>query len=315
MSEAEGTQSMTEPTRRAEPPQGEAGEPILSRKPRSLWNDAWRRLRYSITARIGMVIVGILVVVAIGAPIVDPYDPKVDSDLPNARQTPSRQHPFGTDRLGRDVLRRIVHGAGLSLSVGIVAVCTAGSIGTMLGLISGYWGGVVDMVIMRCMDILMAFPSMLLAIAIVAARGTGIFNTVIAISVVGIPGYARLVRSMVLSIREREYVEAAHMVGVRSLRIIFLHIMPNSIAPVIVSATLGIGGSILTAAALGFLGLGAKPPAPEWGAMVGDAVPFLRQSPHLVFFPGMAIMLSVLGFNLLGDGLRDALDPQMQEAR
>ncbi len=315
MSDVEGTQAVTEPTLQAEPPQSEAVEPILLNKPRSLWSDAWRRLRYSITARIGIVIVGILVAVAIVAPIVDPYDPKVDSDLQNARQAPSRQHPFGTDRLGRDVLRRIVHGASLSLSVGIVAVCTAGSIGTVLGLISGYWGGAADMVIMRCMDILMAFPSMLLAIAIVAARGTGIFNTVIAISVVGIPGYARLVRSMVLSIREREYVEAARMVGVRSLRIIFLHVMPNSIAPVIVSATLGIGGSILTAAALGFLGLGAKPPSPEWGAMVGDAVPFLRTSPHLVFFPGIAIMFSVLGFNLLGDGLRDALDPQMQEVQ
>lgn len=282
-------------------------------KPRSLWRDAWRRLRYSITARIGMVLVGLIVAVAILTPILDPYNPKLDSDLANSGQPPSREHLFGTDRLGRDILRRIMHGARLSLSVGIVAVVTAGTGGTILGLVSGYFGGAVDMVIMRVIDILMAFPSMLLAIAIVAVRGPGLFNTVIALSVVGVTGYARLVRSMVLSIRERDYVEAAHMVGVRDPRIIFRHILPNSLAPIIVSATMGIGGAILTAAALGFLGLGAQPPAPEWGVMVSDGVPFLRQAPHMVFFPGMAIMFTVLGFNLLGDGLRDALDPQMQE--
>jgi peptide/nickel transport system permease protein len=288
---------------------------LAQRKPRSLWADARRRLMYSVTARIGMVVAGFIVLVGVLAPVVNPYNPRLDADLENSRLDPSWQHPFGTDRLGRDILRRIAHGASLSLSVGMVAVCSAGSVGTFLGLISGYFGGAVDMVIMRVMDILMAFPAMLLAIAIVAVRGTGIFNTVLAISVVGIPGYARLVRSMVLSIREREYVEAARMVGVRSPRIILLHVLPNSIAPVIVSATMGIGGAILTAAALGFLGLGAQPPAPEWGQMVSDGVPFLRQTPHLVFFPGMAIMFTVLGFNLLGDGLRDALDPQMQEVR
>ena len=282
-------------------------------KPRSLWSEAWRRLRYSITARIGMVIVAIILLAAVLAPIVDPYDPKLDSDLPNARQPPSWQHIMGTDNLGRDIFRRILHGARLSLGVGIVAVAISGTGGTILGLISGYFGGAVDMVIMRIVDILMAFPGMLLAIAIVAARGTGLFNTVVAISVVGVSGYARLVRSMVLSLREREYILAAHMVGVRNPRFIFRHILPNSLAPIIVSATMGIGGAILTAAALGFLGLGAQPPAPEWGVMISDGRPFLRQQPHMVFFPGMAIMFTVLGFNLLGDGLRDALDPQMQE--
>jgi peptide/nickel transport system permease protein len=282
-------------------------------KPRSLWNDAWRRLRYSITARIGMVIVAVIALAAVIAPLVDPYDPKLDSDLENSRQPPSWRHIMGTDNLGRDIFRRILHGARLSLSVGIVAVAISGTGGTILGLVSGYFGGTVDMVIMRMVDILMAFPSMLLAIAIVAVRGTGLFNTVLAISVVGVTGYARLVRSMVLSLREREYILAAHMVGVRSPRIILRHILPNSLAPVIVSATMGIGGAILTAAALGFLGLGAQPPAPEWGVMISDGRPFLRQTPHMVFFPGMAIMFTVLGFNLLGDGLRDALDPQMQE--
>jgi peptide/nickel transport system permease protein len=286
---------------------------LLQGKPRSLWRDAWRRMRYSITARIGMVVVAIILLTAVLAPVIDPYDPKLDADLPNARQSPSREHLFGTDRLGRDIFRRVIHGARLSLSVGVVSVLVAGIGGTILGLLGGYFGGAVDMVIMRIVDILMAFPSMLLAIAIVAVRGTGLFNTVIALSVVGVTGYARLVRSMVLSIREREYIEAARMVGVRDPRIIFRHILPNSLAPIIVSATMGIGGAILTAAALGFLGLGAQPPAPEWGVMVSDGVPFLRQNPHMVFFPGMAIMVTVLGFNLLGDGLRDALDPQMQE--
>ena len=285
----------------------------FSEKPRSLWSDAWRRLRYSITARIGMVIVAIILLAAVLAPLVDPYNPKLDSDLENSRQPPSWQHIMGTDNLGRDILRRILHGARLSLSVGIVAVLISGTGGTVLGLVSGYFGGAVDMVIMRIVDILMAFPGMLLAIAIVAVRGPGLFNTVVAISVVGVSGYARLVRSMVLSLREREYILAAHMVGVRNPRIIFRHILPNSLAPIIVSATMGIGGRILQAAALGFLGLGAQPPAPEWGVMISDGRPFLRQQPHMVFFPGMAIMFTVLGFNLLGDGLRDALDPQMQE--
>jgi peptide/nickel transport system permease protein len=219
---------------------------------------------------------------------------------------------MGTDRLGRDIFRRIMHGAILSLSVGFVAVFTAGIAGTLLGLASGYFGGWTDMIIMRIMDVMMAFPSMLLAIAIVAVRGNGLFNTIIAISVVGIPGYARLVRSMVLTLREQDFILAARMVGVRPPVIILRHILPNSLSPIIVTATMGIGGAILSAAALGFLGLGAQPPAPEWGAMISDGVPFLRQNPHMVFFPGIAIMLTVLGFNLLGDGLRDALDPQMR---
>ena len=278
---------------------------------RSLWNNAWRRLRSSITARIGMVIVAIIILAGVLAPIIDPYDPTLDANLEISRQPPSREHIFGTDSLGRDIFRRIIHGTTIALSVGLVAVLTAGIAGTLLGLLAGFYGGSADMIIMRVMDVFMAFPAMLLAIAIVAIRGTGLFNTVIAISVVGIPGYARLVRSMVLSIREREYVQAARMVGVYNRNIIVRHILPNAISPIIVAATMGIGGAILTAAALGFLGLGAQPPVPEWGAMIGDGVPFLRQAPHMVFFPGMAIMFTVLGFNLLGDGLRDALDPQM----
>ena len=290
-----------------------ANQGMLARKPRSLWADAWRRLQYSITARIGMVIVSIIVLVAIFVPVLDRYDPTLDSDLSIARQAPSAQHILGTDRLGRDIFRRILHGASLSLRVGLEAVLISGVAGTFLGLVSGFFGGATDMIIMRIMDVFMAFPSMLLAIAIVAVAGIGLDNTIIAISVVGIPGYARLVRSMVLSLREREFVLAARMGGIRTPLIILRHILPNSLSPIIVSATMGIGGAILSAAALGFLGLGAQPPAPEWGSMIGDGVPFLRTSPWMVFYPGMAIMLTVLGFNLFGDGLRDALDPQMRE--
>jgi peptide/nickel transport system permease protein len=285
----------------------------LHRKPRSLWSDAWRRLRYSITARIGMVLTGILLAVAIITPLVDPYNPKLDSNLSESRKPPSSAHIFGTDSLGRDIFRRILHGAIISLSVGVIAVLTAGVAGVILGLISGYFGGWTDMIIQRIGDVMMAFPSLLLAIAIVAVRGTGIYNTIVALSITGIAGYSRMVRSMVLTIRERDYIQAAQMVGVRTPRIIFGHILPNSLSPIIVSATMGIGGSIMGAAALGFLGLGAQPPAPEWGVMISDGTKFLMQTPHIVLYPGLAIMWTVFGFNLLGDGLRDALDPQMRE--
>jgi peptide/nickel transport system permease protein len=208
------------------------------------------------------------------------------------------------------MLRRIAHGARISLTVGLAVVAGASAMGVTLGMLSGYLGGKADTVIMRVMDVLLAFPGILLAIAIVAVRGPGLLNTMLAVAVVGIPGYARVMRSMVLSLREREYVVAARMVGTRDRRIMFRHIFPNSMSPLIVQATLGIGGAILFAAALGFLGLGAQPPLPEWGAMISDGIPFLRTDPHMVFFPGFAIMITVLGFNLLGDGLRDALDPQ-----
>jgi len=262
---------------------------------------------------VGLLIILIALGMAIFAPIVNPYDPTIDSNLAESRFPPSWAHPFGTDRLGRDVLQRIVHGTRISLTIGFVVVLFTSITGTSLGLMAGYFGKWFDTLIMRLMDILLAFPSILLAIAIVAVRGPGVFNTILAVAIVGVPGYARIVRSMVLSLRERDYVDAARMIGVSNSRIMFLHILPNSLSPIIVQMTLGVGGAILFAAALGFLGLGVQPPAPEWGAMISDGIPFLRQSPHLVFFPGMAIMLTVLGFNLLGDGLRDALDPQLRD--
>lgn len=286
---------------------------LAERAPRSLFRDAWQRLLRSWNGRVGLLIIGITLLVGLLAPVVNPYDPTIDSNLAEARFAPSFDHPFGTDRLGRDVFRRVIHGTRISLTIGFVVVLFTSVTGTVLGLIAGYFGKALDTVIMRIMDILLAFPSILLAIAIVAVRGPGVVNTILAVAIVGVPGYARVVRSMVLSLRERDYVDAARMIGVSNTRIMFFHILPNSLSPIIVQMTLGVGGAILFAAALGFLGLGVQPPAPEWGAMISDGIPFLRQSPHLVFFPGMAIMLTVLGFNLLGDGLRDALDPQLRD--
>jgi peptide/nickel transport system permease protein len=283
------------------------------RKSRGLLRDAFRRLTSGWNGRVGLFIILLVVLVGLLAPLVDPYDPRTDSDLANARQPVSWEHPFGTDRLGRDVFQRIVHGTRVSLLIGFVVVFVSGGIGTTLGLVAGYSGGFADTLIMRILDILLAFPAILLAIAIVAVRGPGLTNTILAVAIVGIPGYARVVRSMVLSLRERDYVDAARMIGAGSGRIMFLHILPNSLTPIIVQMTLGVGGAIIFAAALGFLGLGVQPPTPEWGAMIADGIPFLRQQPNLVFYPGIAIMLTVLGFNLLGDGLRDALDPQQRD--
>ncbi len=282
------------------------------RRSRGLMRDAWTRLLSGWNGRVGLVLILLIIVVGLATPVIDPYDPRTDSNLAEARKPPSLENPFGTDRLGRDVFRRILHGTRISLLIGFVVVFVSGSIGTTLGLIAGYSGGWVDTIIMRLMDILLAFPAILLAIAIVAVRGPGITNTILAVAVVGIPGYARVVRSMVLSLRERDYVDAARMVGVSNVNIMFGHILPNSLTPIIVQMTLGVGGAIVFAAALGFLGLGVQPPTPEWGAMIADGLPLLNQSPNLVFFPGMAIMLTVLAFNLFGDGLRDALDPQQR---
>jgi peptide/nickel transport system permease protein len=286
---------------------------MVDRPSRSLLRDAWRRLLRSWNGRVGLVVIFLTLITGLLAPVVDPYDPTIDSNLAEARFAPSTQHLFGTDRLGRDVFRRVIHGTRISLAIGFVVVFFTSITGTILGLMAGYFGKRLDTLIMRLMDILLAFPSILLAIAIVAVRGPGVVNTILAVAVVGVPGYARVVRSMVLSLRERDYVDAARMIGVSHTRIMFSHILPNSLSPIIVQMTLGVGGAILFAAALGFLGLGVQPPTPEWGAMISDGIPFLRQSPHLVFFPGMAIMLTVLGFNLLGDGLRDALDPQLRD--
>jgi ABC-type dipeptide/oligopeptide/nickel transport system permease subunit len=221
---------------------------------------------------------------------------------------------MGLDLNARDVFSRVVYGAGLSIQIGFKSVTFAVVVGTLLGLVAGYAGGWIDIVIMRCMDVLLAFPSLLLAIAIVTVLGPGLDNALLAIAIVSIPVYARLARASVLSVKEYEYVMANRSLGAHPLRILFRHIFPNAITPLIVQATLGIGGAVLEAAALSFIGLGAQPPVPEWGAMLSEARNALFTAPHIVFFPGLAIMITVLGFNLLGDGLRDALDPRLNRS-
>ena len=232
--------------------------------------------------------------------------------LADKHLAPSSEHWFGTDEYGRDILSRIIFGARLSLWVGFVSVAGSVIVGLVLGLLAGYYGKWVDMIISRIFDILLAFPSILLAIAIVAALGPSLRNALIAIAIINVPTFGRLIRSRVLSVKEEEYISAAKAIGMRDRRIIFLHVLPNCLAPIIVQGTLAIASAIIECAALGFLGLGAQPPTPEWGQMLAESRAYILQAPWTVLFPGVAIMLTVLGFNLMGDGLRDALDPRMK---
>ena len=288
-----------------------SAESLLTVESRSMWQDAWRRLIRGSNGRIGLVVVSIICLIAIFSPFIDPYDATTDMNLSDSRKAPSAQHIFGTDRIGRDVFRRVIHGTSYSLVVALASIVVGSVLSTAVGMIAGYFGGGIDSLILRVMELMQAFPSIPLAIAIVAIIGPGLSSTVLAITIVGVPGGMRVARAMTLGLQGLDYVDAARSLGAGSTHIIMRHILPNLISFVIVNATLGVGGVILTAAALGFLGLGAQPPAPEWGVMIADAVPFLRQSPHLALFPGLAIMVTVLGFNLLGDGLRDALDPSL----
>jgi peptide/nickel transport system permease protein len=285
----------------------------IPRKQSSLWTDALRRLRRSASAKVGATTIIILLSIGLLIPVVMPYNPRTDSDLSSRLKPPSEVHPFGTDDLGRDTLRRVLHGSRVSLRIGVISVVIALLFGSTLGLICGFLGGATDIIAMRIVDVMMAFPATLLAIGIVAARGPGLNNAMLAIGIVQIPAYTRLARSVAISIREREYITAARCVGASRLRLLTRHVFPNSLSPIIVQSTLSIASSILDAAALGFLGLGAQPPTPEWGAMLADGYKFLTIGAWwLLLFPGVFIMLTVLGFNLLGDGLRDALDPSLK---
>ncbi|WP_338335636.1 ABC transporter permease [Bacillus altitudinis] len=265
-------------------------------------------------AVIGTVIVFLFLILAIFAPLIAPYGINEQS-LGERFSAPSAAHWFGTDDFGRDIFSRVVHGARISLWVGFFSVLGSVILGTLLGLMAGYGGRLLDAVISRLFDILLAFPSILLAIAIVSILGPSLQNALIAIAIINVPTFGRLVRSKVLSIKQEEYVLAAKAVGMSQRRIVLRHILPNSMVPVIVQATLAIGTAIIEAAALGFLGLGAQAPSPEWGKMLADARPYLVQAPWTLFFPGIAIMLTVLGFNLMGDGLRDTLDPKMKKIK
>jgi peptide/nickel transport system permease protein len=293
----------------------------------SLFRLTLRRIFRQRSAILGGVILIFLILVAIFAPVISPYDPEEvligKEEGIKKRQAPcihllgcpedQTQHILGIDGNVRDEYSRIIYGARISLFIGFSTVGFAIIVGTFFGAISGYVGGWTDNLIMRFMDVLLAFPSLLLAIAIVAVLGHGLQNALLAIAIVSIPVYARVVRASVLSIKEQEYVSASRALGGSHIHILFRRILPNAISPLIVQGTLGIASSILSAAALSFLGLGAQPPMPEWGTMLGSERNQVFTAPHLVFFPGLAIMLTVLAFNLLGDGLRDALDPRLKQ--
>lgn len=263
-------------------------------------------------AFIGLIIILFLIFVAIFAPFLASHHP-YEQNLEKALLAPCLEYPFGTDDLGRCIFSRIIFGTRTSLQIGIIVTSITACIGIIMGLIAGYYGGLADEIIMRLVDIFLAFPGLVLALTIAGLMGPGFFNVMFALSLVGWMGYTRVVRGSVLAVKEKEFVETAKSLGANNLYILIHHILPNVIAPVIVMATLGIGHTILAAAGLSFLGLGAQPPIPVWGAMLNNGKAFMRTAPHLTIFPGLAIMITVLAFNFLGDGLRDLLDPRLKE--
>jgi peptide/nickel transport system permease protein len=273
--------------------------------------DLWRRLRRNRAAMAGAGIVAAFVLLAVLAPALVPFNP-LQGDLNDRLQPPNATHWLGTDELGRDLLSRVMFGAWVSLQIQIVAVVLALLVGVTLGLVGGYFGGRVDNVIMRCMDSLLAFPGIFLALGIIAALGPGLFNLMLAAGISSVPQFARIVRASVLSLKEREFVEAAVALGSGNGRVMFRHLLPNCLAPIIVQSTLRMATVLLTASGLSFLGLGVQPPTPEWGAMLSNARSYLVVAPHVATIPGLAIMVVVVGFNLFGDGLRDTLDPRLR---
>lgn len=283
-------------------------------KKRSQFEEVWRRLKKNKMAMLGLAIVVFLVLLAVFADFLFNYEEVVIKQNTAIRlQGPSAEHWFGTDEFGRDILARLVHGGRISLVVGVIAVAIALVLGGTLGAISGFFGGKVDMIISRAMDILLAVPSLLLSITIVSALGPSIINLMIAIAVSSVPGYARIVRSSVMTVRDNEFVEAAKAIGANDAQIIASHILPNCLAPIIVQVSLKVASAILSTSGLSFLGLGVKAPTPEWGSMLSGGRAYLRNAPHLTVFPGLCIMLTILSMNLLGDGLRDALDPKLKQ--
>ncbi len=278
---------------------------------RTRWQMLAPRIRRHHGARAGLALVTTLLAVAAFQWQLAPHSP-IKIDVAAALEGPSRAHLMGTDQYGRDVYSRVIHGSGISLSIGAIAVGIAATVGTAVGLVAGYSGGLLDGMLMRIIDVMLAFPGILLALGIVSVLGPSLRNLMIAVGIAAIPFYARLVRSSVLVAKEQLYVEAARVVGVPTRVILIRHILPNVVAPVIVAATLGMGGTILAAAGLSFIGLGSQPPTPEWGRMLSEGRDYLRDAWWIATFPGLAIMVTVFGVNLLGDGLRDVLDPRLR---
>ena len=283
----------------------------LQYKKRGQAKETWRRFRKNKTALLGMIIIGLLIVLALGADLIAPYAPDVQ-DLSNALQHPNQAHWFGTDEFGRDIYSRIIFGTRISLSVGLISVSIATIVGGLLGSLAGFYGGRFDNVIMRVMDVLLAIPSMLFNISIIAALGPGVVNMMIAVGISNVPRYCRVMRAAVLQVKGREFIEASKASGAKNAFIILRHVVPNCLAPMIVQATLNVGSAIIVCAGLSFIGIGIAPPTPEWGAMLSNGRDLLRNHSYITAFPGLAILITVLSLNLMGDGLRDAFDPKLK---
>lgn len=271
----------------------------------------WKRFVRDKSAVLGLVIICAVLLVAILAPFLAPDDPDAQA-LDRRREPPSGQHPFGLDPYGRDILSRIIYGARTTILAGVLCVAIGAAVGSTLGLLAGYYEKKIDSLIMRANDVLLAFPYFLLAILVVAVLGPGLINAIIAVAITTVPNYARVVRGATLVVKRNEFIEASKAMGSSNLRIIFDHVLPNVLAPIIVLSTIGVASAVISTAALSFLGLGAQPPTAEWGLMLSEGRSYLTSAPHITFFPGLFIALLVLGFNLLGDGLRDILDPRLK---
>ena len=283
-------------------------------KKRSFVSEAWRNYKKSPSAMVGLFVIIVIIVVAIAAQFIYNYEVDiVQQNIMSRLQGPSQKHFLGTDQYGRDVLIRILYGAKYSLAVGIISVAISCILGTTLGLIAGYYGGITENIILRVCEVFVGIPSILLGIAIMSAFGQSLLVLMFAIGLVYVPMFARTARAAVLPVRDQEYIEAARVAGVSDMKIIFSHVLPNSLSPIIVQVTMGVANGILTASSLSFLGLGVPVPAPEWGAMLSSGREYIRDYGYLTFFPGLAIMITVLAFNLMGDGLRDALDPKLKQ--
>ena len=282
-------------------------------KKKSKFKETWRRMKKNKGSMIGLVILIIFALAAIFANFISPEELVTAQDAKIRLQTPSSEHWFGTDAFGRDVFTRVLYGSRVSLTIGFVTALFSLLIGGVLGAMAAFYGGQVDNVIMRCMDMLTSIPSTLLALAIVAALGPSMTNLLIAITISSIPGFVRLIRSVVLTVVEMDYVEAARACGTRDARIIYKHILPNAIGTIIIQTTSSISGMILQASGMSYIGMGVQPPQPEWGYMLSESREFMREYPYLMIFPGICVILTALSFNLVGDGLRDALDPRLKD--
>jgi len=291
--------------------QAQMAAAVEAARVRTPWSEFWRKFRKQHVAMVALVFVLLLVLVAILAPWIAPYDAENFFDYDRINQGPSAVHWLGVDPLGRDILSRILMGARISLAAGFLSVVIGAIIGTLLGLLAGYYGGWWDRIVMRISDVLFAFPGILLALGVVAILGSSMTNVIVAVSVFSVPAFARLVRGNTLALKNLTYIEATRSIGASDRVIVLRHILPGTISAIVVYFTMRIGTSIITAASLSFLGMGAQPPMPEWGAMLNEARADMVNAPHVALFPSIAIFLTVLAFNLLGDGLRDALDPKI----